>query len=191
MGFYEFEGKKPSVGRGTYIHPEATVIGDVTIGEDCYIGPGARIRGDWGAVVIGDGSNIQENCVIHVQPGDTAVLGPRSHIGHGAILHTPRLGEHVLVGMGAIIMDWAVIGDGCCIGAGTLITEKMEIPPNMLVLGVPGKIVAAVGEEMRRRLEWATECYLALPPRCFQGMREVPLQSCLDHGESGNGNCRF
>lgn len=184
MALYEFEGKRPRIGKGTFVHPEATIIGDVTIGEGCYIGPGARLRGDWGAIEIGPRSNIQENCVIHVSPSATAILGPRSHIGHGAILHTPRLGEHVVVGMGAIIMDWAVIGDGCCIGAGALVTEKMEIPPNKLVVGVPGKIVAEIGEEMRRRLEWGTEYYLALPPRCFQGMREVPLQHCLDYGES-------
>ncbi len=179
MALYEFEGKRPRIGKGTYVHPEATIIGDVTVGEGCYIGPGARIRGDWGAIVIGPQSNIQENCVIHVLPSAVAILGPRSHIGHGAILHTPVLGEHVLVGMGAIIMDWASVGDGCCIGAGALVTERMEIPPNKLVLGVPAKIVADINEEMRRLLEWATECYIALPPRCFAGMREVPLQMCL------------
>ncbi|MCL6645644.1 MAG: gamma carbonic anhydrase family protein, partial [Dehalococcoidia bacterium] len=152
MAFYEFEGKKPVIGKGTYVHPEATIIGDVRIGEGCYIGPGARIRGDWGAVVIGPGSNIQENCVIHVMPGDTAILGPKSHIGHGAILHTPRLGEHVLVGMGAIIMDYAVIGDGCCIGAGAVVREKTEVPPNKLVLGVPAKVASDIGEDMRKHL---------------------------------------
>lgn len=182
MAFYEFEGKKPSVGRDTYVHPEATLIGDVQIGEGCYIGPGARIRGDWGTVVIGSGSNVQENCVIHVMPGDTAILGPNSHIGHGAILHTPRLGEHVLVGMGAIIMDYAVVGDGCCIGAGAVVKEKAEIPPNKLVLGVPAKVVADIEEEMRHFLEWATGCYLALPPRCHSGMKEVPPEECTVKG---------
>ncbi|MCL6635067.1 MAG: gamma carbonic anhydrase family protein [Peptococcaceae bacterium] len=180
MAFYEFEGKRPVIGKGTYVHPEATIIGDVRIGEGCYIGPGARIRGDWGAVIIGPGSNIQENCIIHVVPGDTAVLGPKSHIGHGAILHTPRLGEHVLVGMGAIIMDYAVIGDGCCIGAGAVVREKSEIPPNKLVLGVPAKVAADIGEDMKKHLEWATGCYLALPPRCLGGMREVPPGECME-----------
>ena len=179
MAIYEFEGKRPRIGKGTYVHPEATIIGDVSIGEGCYIGSGARIRGDWGAITIGSRSNIQENCVIHVNLDVAAVLGPRSHIGHGAILHTPTLGEHVLVGMGAIIMDYAQIGDGCCIGAGALIPEKMQIPPNRLVLGVPAKIVSELNEEIRSRLEWGTECYIALPPRCLRGMREVPLAACL------------
>ncbi|AGL03089.1 gamma carbonic anhydrase family protein [Desulfoscipio gibsoniae] len=178
MGIYQFEGKKPSIGKGTYVHPDATIIGDVTIGEGCYIGPGACIRGDWGAIVIGSGSNIQENCVIHVFPGETALLGPRSHIGHGSILHTPTLGEHVLVGMGAIIMDWAEIGDGCCIGAGALVTEKTVIPPNKLVLGVPAKVVAEISDKMRQSLNDATAYYLALPPRCHRGMVEVTLEEC-------------
>jgi len=179
MAFYEFEGKRPVIGKNTYVHPEATIIGDVTIGEGCYIGAGACIRGDWGAVVIGSGSNIQENCVIHVLPGETAHLGSKSHIGHGAILHTPRLGEHVLVGMGAIIMDLANIGDGCCIGAGAVITGKTDIPPGKLVLGAPAKAVADITDEMRKSLEEATGFYLALPPRCHQSLREVPLENCL------------
>ncbi len=180
MAIYQFEGKRPSIGKGSYIHPEATIAGDVVIGGGCYVGAGARIRGDWGSIVIGPGSNIQENCVIHVYPGETARLGPRSHIGHGAILHTPRLGEHVLVGMGAIIMDWAEIGDGCCIGAGALVTEKTVIPPNKLVLGAPARVAADISDKMRQSLVAATGFYLALPPRCLDGMREINLEEVLE-----------
>lgn len=178
MGIYRFEDKKPSIGKSTFVHPEATIIGAVTIGEGCYIGPGARIRGDWGAVVIGSGSNIQENCVIHVYPGETASLGSRSHIGHGAILHTATLGEHVLVGMGAIIMDLVTIGDGCCIGSGALVTERTTIPPNKLVLGVPAKVVSDISDAMRQGLNAATGYYLALPPRCHRSLVQVTLEEC-------------
>ncbi|MHB8156185.1 MAG: gamma carbonic anhydrase family protein [Desulfocucumaceae bacterium] len=177
---YEFEGKRPSIGKGSYIHPQATIIGDVRIGQGCFIGAGARIRGDWGSIEIGDQSNIQENCVIHVYPGQSAVLGPRSHIGHGAILHTPVLGAHVLVGMGAIIMDWANIGDGCCIAAGSLVTEKMEVPPNKLVLGMPAKVAGDISENMRQMLEAATGFYMALPPRCLGTMREVSIEEAME-----------
>ncbi|MCL6479040.1 MAG: gamma carbonic anhydrase family protein [Peptococcaceae bacterium] len=180
MAVYEFEGKRPSIGRGSYIHPEATIIGDVTLGEGCYVGAGARIRGDWGTVVIGPGSNIQENCIIHAYPGKTARLGPRSHIGHGAILHTPDLGEHVLVGMGAILMDYVSIGDGCCIGAGALVTERTVIPPNKLVLGIPARVVADISDKMRKDLEEATGYYLALPPRCHRGLKEIKLEEVLE-----------
>lgn len=173
MAIYEFEGHRPQIGSTTFVHPEATIIGQVIIGEGCYIGPGARLRGDWGAVIIGDGSNIQENCVIHMKPGAVVRLGPRSHIGHGAILHGPRLGEHVVVGMGAIIMDGVEIGDGACIGAGALVTAGSMIRENKLVLGVPAKEVADIDNKLSAHLEWATGEYLALPPRCFQGLKEI------------------
>ena len=177
MGFYEFEGKKPVIGANSYVHPDATLIGDVTIGEGCYIGAGAVIRGDWGSVVIGPESNVQDNCVIHVLPGEKAVLGPRSHIGHGTILHTPKLGEHVLVGMGAIIMDFASLGDGCCVGAGAMVTANTNIPPFKLVLGSPAKVTADVSAQMRQNLDDATKWYQALPPRC-QSMRQVSPEDC-------------
>lgn len=180
MPIYEFEGKSPSIGKGTYVHPEATIIGDVKIGEGCYIAPGARIRGDWGRIEIGPGSNVQENCIIHVYPGRSATMGPHSHIGHGAILHTPNLGEHVLIGMGAIVMDDVIIGDGCCIGAGALVKEKTEIPAFKLAVGVPAKIIGDVSDDMRRAFDEGTAHYQALPQRCFTGIREVKLEEVCE-----------
>ena len=179
MGIYIFEGHKPSIGKGTFVHPDATIIGDVTIGSGCYIGAGACIRGDWGSIEIGANSNIQENCVIHVFPDKKAVLGPRSHVGHGAILHTPTLGEHVLVGMGAIIMDYAEIGDGCCIGAGALIVENTIFPPFKLILGAPAKAVADINEQKRRALDGSTAYYVALPLRCHESLTQVTLKECM------------
>jgi len=178
MGIYQFEGKKPSIGKGAFIHPDATIIGDVTIGEGCYIGAGACIRADWGAIEIGSASNIQENVVIHVFPDKKATLGRRSHVGHGAILHTPTLGEHVYVGMGVIIMDYAEIGDGCCIGAGALVIEKTVVPPFKLILGVPAKVVADINDAKQIALDGATAYYEALPPRCHQGLVQVTLAEC-------------
>ncbi|HBW37237.1 MAG TPA: gamma carbonic anhydrase family protein [Desulfosporosinus sp.] len=180
MMIYEFEGKRPRIGKGTYVAPEATIIGDVTIGEGCYIAAGARIRGDWGKITIGAGSNIQENCIIHAYPGCEAVLGPRSHIGHGAILHTPKLAEHVLVGMGAIIMDHASIGDGCLIGAAALVLENTIIPPYKLVVGSPAKIVADLSETAQKSLNEATSYYLALPARCHKGISQISLEEVME-----------
>ncbi len=180
MAIYEFEGKRPSIGKGTYVHPEASIIGDVRIGEGCYIAAGARIRGDWGSIVIGPGSNVQENCIIHVYPGRSGTMGPRSHIGHGAILHTPNLGEHVLIGMGAIVMDDVTIGDGCCIGAGALVTEKTEIPAFKLAVGVPTKIIGDISDDMRRALDEGTAHYQALPVRCLKGLREIKLEEVCE-----------
>lgn len=175
MAIYEFEGKRPTIGKGSYLHPEATIIGDVTLGEGCYVGAGARIRGDWGRILIGRESNIQENCVIHVQVGATAQLGDRSHIGHGAILHTPVLGEHVLVGMGAIILDGAQIGEGCLIGAGAVVMEKSVIPPFKMVVGVPAKVTGDLSAAMVKNLDGATSHYIALPARCTKGLKEIQI----------------
>ncbi|MDA8234178.1 MAG: gamma carbonic anhydrase family protein [Clostridia bacterium] len=174
MAIYEFEGKRPEIHATTFVHPEATIIGDVIIGTNCYIGPGARIRGDWGTIKIGDGSNVQENCVIHAAPDKEAVLGINSHIGHGAILHGPILEEHVVVGINAIILDDAVIGAGSCLGAGTVVVANTVIPPKSLVMGVPGKVTAEVSDKLSERLKWGTGVYQTLPKRCYDTLKEIP-----------------
>lgn len=171
VAIYEFEGKRPYVGKGSFVHPEATIIGDVRIGEGCFVGAGARLRGDWGTIIIGPYSNIQENCVIHARPEMVAQLGSRNRIGHGAILHTPKLGDNVVVGIGAIILDNSVIGEGCCIGAAALVTEETTVPPNKLVVGVPAKVVKDISDEMRLRLDKGTRSYVELPSRCLKGLK--------------------
>jgi len=176
MAIYEFEGNRPIVGKGCFVHPEAVIIGDVTIGRNCYIGAGACIRGDWGKIVIGDDSNIQENCVIHVLVNGVVTLGNRSHIGHGSILHSTTLGEHVYVGMGSIILDLSEIGDGCVVGAGSLITENKIFPPRQLILGFPAKIVGEVTQSMKTRMEMSTGYYIKLPNRCNNGLLEIPYK---------------
>lgn len=179
MPVYEFEGKKPRIDPTAFVYPEATIIGDVVIGKECYIGPGARLRGDWGSIVVGAFSNIQENCVIHSAPNDTTILGERSHIGHGAILHGPILEDHVMIGLGAVIMDDVKIGAGSCIGAGALVTAETVIPPQRLYVGVPAKDHGAISPEMEKYLEYATGVYIALPPRCFAGLVELELKDVL------------
>lgn len=173
MAIYGFEGKQPGIHHSTFVHPAATIIGDVIIGANCYIGPGARIRGDWGTIKIGDGSNIQENCIIHVAPDKEAILGRDSHIGHGAVLHGPTLEEHVVVGINAVILDNALIGAGSCLGAGTVVAANTVIPPKSLVMGVPGKVISEVSDKLSERLKWGTGVYHALPKRCFDTLREI------------------
>jgi carbonic anhydrase/acetyltransferase-like protein (isoleucine patch superfamily) len=179
MPIYEFEGKRPRIDPTAFVYPEATIIGDVVIGKECYIGPGARLRGDWGAMVIGDLSNIQENCIIHTAPDITTVLGKRSHIGHGAILHGPTLEDRVIVGMGAIVMDDVKIGTGSYIGAGALVTAGTVIPPKRLFFGVPAKDHGEIDEETEKYMWYATSVYIALPPRCFNGLVEISLKDVL------------
>ncbi|MGI6548994.1 MAG: gamma carbonic anhydrase family protein [Syntrophomonadales bacterium] len=173
MPMYEFEGKRPQIGVNCCIHPEAVLIGDIKIGDDCYIAACAVLRGDFGPIIIGDGSNIQENCVIHVQPGKSAVLGDRSHIGHGAILHSPRLGHHVTIGIGAIVLDDCEIGDESLIGAGSVVTSGTKIPAKSMVLGTPGKVVREITTQSIQFLNISTDVYQELNRRSITGLKLI------------------
>ncbi len=171
MTFYEFEGLKPVVHESAFVHAAATVTGNVIIGRDVYIGPGAALRGDWGEIEIEDGCNVQENCTIHMFPGLKVHLMAGAHIGHGAVIHGASIGRNSLVGMNAVIMDKAVIGEGCIIGALTFLPNDMVIPDRKIVVGNPAKIIKDVSDEM---LAWKTEgtkLYQALPAQCFGSLK--------------------
>lgn len=177
---YEFDGFIPVVHESAFIHPQAAVTGNVIIGRDVYVGPGAAIRGDWGGIVIEDGCNVQENCTIHMFPGVVVTLEASAHIGHGAIVHGARIGANALIGMNAVIMDNAVVGSGCVVGALCFVPTGMEIPPRKVVVGNPAKIVKDVTDEM---LDWkssGTQLYQQLPAamraswRAVEPLRELP-----------------
>jgi carbonic anhydrase/acetyltransferase-like protein (isoleucine patch superfamily) len=177
--FYSFGDFIPVVHPSSFVHPQAAVTGNVVIGKDVYIGPGAAIRGDWGGVEIKDGCNVQENCTIHMFPGVKVVLEESAHIGHGAIIHGAQIGKNVLVGMNAVIMDKAEIGAESIIGALCFVKAKEIIPPRSLVVGNPAKIIREVSDEM---LSWKTEgtrIYQALPEACFKTLKEVQSLSEL------------
>jgi phenylacetic acid degradation protein len=168
---FSFDGFVPVIHESAYVHPNATVTGNVVIGRDVYVGPGAAIRGDWGGIVIDDGCNVQENCTVHMFPGVTVVLERSAHIGHGAIVHGARIGENALIGMNAVIMDNAVVGAGSIVGALCFVPAEMEIPPRSVVVGNPAKIVKQVSDEM---LAWKTDgtaLYQALPRRLHESLR--------------------
>ena len=146
-----------------FIHTSATVTGNVRIGRDVYVGPGAAIRGDWGGIVIEDGCNVQENCTVHMFPGVTVRLEAGAHIGHGAVVHGARIGANALIGMNAVIMDRATVGAGSIVGALCFVPADMQIPERKVVVGSPARIVKDVSDEM---LAWKTEgtaLYQALP----------------------------
>jgi carbonic anhydrase/acetyltransferase-like protein (isoleucine patch superfamily) len=170
---YRFGDFTPIVDPSSYIHPLAAVTGNVIIGKNVYIGPGAAIRGDWGGIRIGDGCNIQESCTIHMFPGITVVLEEGAHIGHGAIVHGAHIGRNCLIGMNAVIMDEVVLGDECIVGALTLIRTGEKIPGRSLIVGNPGKIIKSVSDEM---MSWKTEgtaIYQKLPEECHSTLRPV------------------
>jgi phenylacetic acid degradation protein len=175
-----FDGFIPVVHESAFVHPNASVTGNVVIGRDVYIGPGAAIRGDWGGIVIGDGCNVQENCTIHMFPGITVVLEPGAHIGHGAVVHGARIGANALIGMNAVVMDNAVIGGGSIVGALCFVPAGMQIPERKVVVGNPARIAKDVSDEM---LAWKTEgtaLYQALPAHMHaslvacEPLRELP-----------------
>jgi len=178
---YEFKGYKPVIHESSFIHPLAAVTGNVIIGKDCYIGPGAALRGDWGQIIIEDGCNVQENCTIHMFPGVTVLLKEAAHIGHGAILHGATVGKNCLIGMNAVIMDNVELGDECIVGALSFIKQGEKIPARSLVAGNPGKIIKEVSDEM---IAWKTEgtkLYQALPKEMFEGWKETePLRKIPD-----------
>ncbi|HSR10942.1 MAG TPA: DapH/DapD/GlmU-related protein, partial [Thermodesulfobacteriota bacterium] len=166
-------GKRPKVGSTSFVHPTAVLVGGVTIGENCYIGPGAVLRGDFGYIEIGDGSNVQENAVIHTFPEITARLAHDSHIGHSAIIHGSQIGANVLIGMGAIIHEGVEIGENCVIGSGCVVTDNRKIPPGKLVVGIPAKIVGDVSPEMQRNKIRGTKLYQTLPRRYRETMKLI------------------
>ncbi len=167
---YNFNNFIPVVDPTSFVHPQATVTGNVIIGKHVYIGPGAAVRGDWGQIVIKDGCNIQENCTIHMFPGVTVVLEEGAHIGHGAIIHGAHIGRNVMVGMNSVIMDEVRIGENSIIGALTFIKAGEVIPAKSLVVGNPGKIVKEVTDEMIAWKSKGTQLYQSLPRQCFEGL---------------------
>jgi len=177
MACYEFEGVRPVVHPSAFVHPLAAVTGHVTIGQDVYIGPGAALRGDWGAIAIADGCNVQENCVIHAFPGLTVVLEAAAHVGHGAIIHGATLKENCLVGMNAVVMDGAVVGAGAIVGALSFVPEGMEIPERMLAVGQPARILKRVSDEMLAWKSEGTRLYQGLPALLHASLKPCePLQ---------------
>lgn len=177
---YEFNGYIPVIHPSAFIHPQATVTGNVIIGKDVYVAPGAAVRGDWGEIIIEDGCNVQENCTIHMFPGITVRLMEGAHIGHGAVIHGATVGKNVLVGMNAVVMDNVVIGDHCIIGALCFIPADTVIPERKVVVGNPARIVKDASEEM---IAWKTEgtkLYQTLPAELYatlkpcEPLREIP-----------------
>lgn len=160
---YEFDGYLPVVDESSFVHPQATVTGNVIIGKDVYIGPGAALRGDWGAIIIEDGCNIQENCTVHMFPGTTVYLRKAAHIGHGAIIHGAEIGENCMVGMNAVIMDKVKLGKESIVGALTFIKAESIIPARSLVVGNPHKIIKEVTDEMIGWKTQGTKLYQHLP----------------------------
>jgi phenylacetic acid degradation protein len=179
MSIYEFENKKPRIGKGTFIFPSADVIGDVTIGENCYIGPGARIRGDYGSIRIGDDTAIEENVVIHARPNEKTIIGNSVTIGHAAIIHNATIHDWAIIGMGAIVSDYAEIGKWGVVAEGAVVKNKEKIPDKAITVGVPAKVVAEITEDYKKQWTDYKKIYADLAKNRFPKSLKVVEQSEL------------
>lgn len=173
MPIYMFEGKKPRIGSGTFVHPLAVVIGDVAIGEDCHVAAGAVIRGDFAPIVIGDGSSVQDNAVLHVTPGDRVTIGRNVIIAHGAILHDVEVADGCVIGMGAVLLSRVCCGEGVVVAAGAVVPPGMRIPAGKLVVGNPARIEKDVPPELGTYAVMGVEEYRKLTRRYLDTFREV------------------
>lgn len=173
MPCYRFDGLVPVVDPTAFVHPTASLIGDVIIGADCYIGPGASLRGDFGRLIVMRGANVQDNCVMHSFPGADAVVEEDGHIGHGAVLHGCRVGRNALVGMNAVVMDGVVIGAESLVAAMSFVKAGMEIPARTLVAGSPARIIRELSDKEIVWKSQGTAEYRALVRRCHDTLAEV------------------
>lgn len=179
MPCYAIDGVIPVVDPTAFVHPTAVLIGDVIVGPRCYVGPNASLRGDFGAIVLEEGANLQDNCVMHGFPGAVTRIAVNGHVGHGAVLHGCVVGRDALVGMNAVVMDEAEVGERAFVAASAFVPAGTKIPPAVLVAGVPAKVRRPLSD---REIAWkreGTESYQALAVRSLASMREVTPASVV------------
>ncbi len=177
MPVYAIEDLVPVIHPSSFVHPSAEIIGDVIIEQNCYIGPGACLRGDFGRIHVMANSNVQDNCVLHSFPNKDCILEPFSHIGHGSVLHGCHIGENVLIGMKAVVMDDAVIGKNSIVAACAFVKAKFECEPQQMVIGTPAKVLRALSDDEVKWKRAGTQEYINLAQRCRDSLREVePLE---------------
>ena len=179
---YEFEGIIPVVDLTAFVHPTAVLIGDVIVGPGCYVGANAVLRGDFGRLILEEGSNLQDTCVMHGFPACDTVVERDGHIGHGAVLHGCRIGRNAMVGMNAVVMDNAVIGEECIVAALAFVKADMQVPPRSLVAGVPGKIMRQLTNHEIAWKTTGTQVYQQLAQRSRNSMRPVEPLTAVEPG---------
>lgn len=173
MTIYEFEGRRPVIGHTTYVSPTATVIGKVTIGEECYVAPGAVIKGDYGEIKIGDGTSIQDNVVVHARPSELTTIGSNVTLGHACVVHNATVKDDAVIGMRAVVSDYAIIGVWAIVGEGAVVKARFEVPDGKIAVGVPAKIIGDVQEQHKVELSEFKRIYRDLARRYPNGLKKM------------------
>lgn len=170
-----FEGRRPQIGPGTYVHPAAEVWGDVVLGADCWVGPGARVRGDYGRIVVGAATAIEDNVVIHARPGEQTTIGERVTLGHACIVHNATVHDWAVIGMGAIVSDWADIGTWAFVAEGAVVRQRQHIPSEHIAVGLPARVLDKA-VDAAQKAEWTRwkEVYVDLAHRYPAGLTDLP-----------------
>ena len=171
---YKFDGKQPTVGKNTYVSELAQVVGDVRIGDNCYIGHGAILRGDYGTIEIGNGTAVEEGVIIHAPPGETNRIGKRVTIGHGAILHGKYIGDLAVIGMGAVVSIWSEVGEGSIIAEGSVVRMNQTVPAGKVAAGNPARAMRQVKDKDNEMWSWGKQVYIDLAKKYLdEGMERV------------------
>ena len=173
MGVYEFENRIPVIGKNSYVSHTASVIGKVTIGEECYIAPGSIVKGDYGEIKIGDGVSVQDNVVIHARPNENTIIGSNVTLGHGCIVHNATMKDEAVIGMGAIVSDYALVGSWAIVGEGAVVRARFEVPDEKIAVGVPAKIIGDVQDHHRVELVKFKQIYRDLAKRYPTGLKKL------------------
>jgi carbonic anhydrase/acetyltransferase-like protein (isoleucine patch superfamily) len=174
---YKFDGKQPSVGKGTYISHLAEVIGDVVIGDNCYIGHGVILRGDYGRIEIGDGTALEEGVIVHAPPDDTCRIGKKATVGHGAIVHAKRIGDMAVIGMGAVLSIRSEIGVWTIVAEGCIVKMNQEITSQVVVAGNPAKVVRKINAKDKKLWNYGKQLYINLARKYLEKGME-PIDQC-------------
>jgi len=173
MAIYEFEGRVPLIAPDAYVDEDAKVLGDVKIGQQCFIGAGARVRGDYGTIVIGDKTSIQENCVIHARINETCSIGSYVQIGHGALLHNCTVKDYAVVGVGAVISDYATVGVWSIVAEGAVVASNQTVPDGKVAVGIPAKVIRDISDSDKQLWTKYKEAYAELALRYPKGLRRI------------------
>jgi phenylacetic acid degradation protein len=173
MPIYEFEGNSPKIESSSYVHETATLIGNVSVGAACFIGAGAVLRGDYGRIVIGSKTSVQENCVLHARMNESCTVGSSVQIGHGSVLHNCEVHDFAVIGLGSRICDYAVVGQWAIVGEGAVVVSRSSIPDSKVAVGAPAKVVRDVTENDRTVWNVYKQAYAELCERYRKGLKRI------------------